>query len=140
MFEYKYSGEYHTDNKDAWNLDSSDSKSVNGISLTFYLKLKATSVDVGNGYSLFDDEWGKKEKQIVNEIATGEIGKGAVVIQASRNGSTWTDVSKGRYAGGLYTTDFASHYKSGQNVKLYTPNGNDIINGTYFRVYFAYQV
>ena len=113
---------------------------ITGDSLTFYLKIRSTSVDVGNGYSLFDDEWGKKEKQKVNEISTGEIGKGAVIIQTSRNGSTWTDVNKGRYASGLYTTDFASHYKSGQNVKLYTPNGNDIINGTYFRVYFAYQV
>ena len=117
-----------------------DAYGITGKSAAIYLKLRLPGDDMGNGWSLEYDKWGKKEKEQINGIMTGEIGKGAIVVQTSKDGINWTDVEKGRYANGLYSTDFGSYYEANQNVLVYTPAGTDVLNGIYIRVYFAYQV
>lgn len=117
-----------------------DAYGVTGQSVSLFIKLKKSGDNIGNGWSLEYDDWGKKEKEKINGIMTGEIGKGALIIQTSSDGRTWSNVDMGRYADGLYTTNFATHYDTNENVLIYTPSGTDVINGVYIRVYFAYQL
>lgn len=110
---------------------------MSGQQVSLFLKLN----EIPSGdWTLENDKWGKKEKEKINNVATGEIGKGALVIQTSKDGKTWSDVEMGRYANGLYTTDYATHYAGNENVLIYTPAGIDVLNGIYIRVLFAYQL
>lgn len=117
-----------------------DAYGITGQSVSLFLKLRASGDDIGNGWNIEYDKWGKKNKETINGIMTGEIGKGALIVQTSSDGKNWSDVDKGRYADGLYTTDFATHYAVDENVLIYTPSGNDVLNGIYIRVFFAYQI
>lgn len=112
---------------------------IKGKSVSLYLKLNHGDGSLGNGWVLSADNWGKKKNQLVCGVETGEVGKGALIIQTSRDGKTWNNVDKGRYAKGLYTTDYASHYGKAENVLIYTPSGQDVINGLHIRVLFAFQ-
>ncbi len=116
-----------------------DAYGLTGQNVSLFLKLNCHGDDLGNGWEIAADKWGKKEKEQVGGVSTGEIGKGALIIQTSKNGTNWTAVDMGRYAKGLYTTDFASHYATDENVLIYTPAGKDVLNGVYVRVLFAYQ-
>ena len=107
---------------------------ITGNSISLYLKLNKTFLD------LSFDTWGKNKKQQVCGVETGEVGYGALIIQTSRDGRNWVNVDKGRYAKGLYTTNYALNYGKGENVLIYTPSGKDVINGVHIRILFAYQV
>ena len=109
---------------------------MTGDKIALYLKLNSSEDSLGEGWSLSAD---CKEKKAAG-IKTGEIGKGALIIQTSSNGRDWSNVNKDRYAEGLYTTDYASHYGKGENVLIYTPYGQDVIKGMYIRVLLAYRV
>ena len=113
---------------------------ISGKQAAIYLKLRLPGDDMGNGWVLNYDKWGKKEKEQINGIRIGEIGKGAIIVQTSKDGNNWTNVDKVRYAKGLYSTDFGSYYEANQNILVYTPAGTDVLNGIYIQVYFAYQV
>ena len=39
-----------------------------------------------------------------------------------------------------YTTDYYKHYCNRGDVLVYTPSGQDVINGVYLRVIYAYQM
>ncbi len=113
----------------------------NSQSLSLYMRLKANADNAGNGWHIEYDSWGKKKKEKINDIMTGEIGKGALIVQTSKDeGKTWEDIDRGRYADGLYTTDYATYYSGNENVLIYTPSGEDILSGVYIRVLFAYQL
>lgn len=113
---------------------------ITGDKISLYLKLNNNNDSLGRGWSLSADSWGKRKNQKVCGVETGEVGKGALIIQTSSNGRDWSDVKKGRYEYGLNTTDYASHYGKGENVLIYTPLGQDVIKGMYIRVLLAYQV
>ena len=113
---------------------------ITGKNLSLFLRLKSDADNVGNGWSIVYDSWGKKEKEKINGIMTGEIGKGALIIQTSKDGNEWENVDQGRYAAGLYTTDYSTYYAGNQNVLIYTPSGEDILAGIYVRVLYAYQL
>ncbi len=113
---------------------------MTGQSVALYLKLNLNALGSGSDWSLVYDEWGKAKEQTVCGTVTGEVGKGALIIQTSREGKGWSNANQGRYRDGLYTTDYASHYGKTENVLIYTPSGKDVLNGIHIRVLFAYQV
>ncbi len=109
---------------------------VKGESVGFYISLRALEKD----WVLSADTWGEKASETVAGVATGKVGKGALIIQKSKYGYNYENVDFGRYANGLYTTDFETHYGENGKVLIYTPSGEDIINGMYYRVLYAYEV
>ena len=118
-----------------------DKYGVTGKNVSLYLKLNHGIDNLGSGWVLSPDRWGKSKKQSVcNTTGIGEVGTGALIIQTSNDGKNWTNVDNGRYADGLYTTDYANHYGKAETVMIYTPKGQEVINGIHIRVLFAYQV
>ena len=113
---------------------------ITGDTVSLYLKLNQSTGSLGSGWELSADTWGKNKKQQVYGVETGEVGKGALIVQTSSDGRNWKNVDKGRYEKGLYTTDYAFHYGSAENVLIYTPSGQDVLKGIHIRVLFAYQV
>ena len=116
-----------------------DKYGVKGDSLSLYLQLNEKPNSLKNGWEITYDKWGSKSNENVNGIHVGEVGKGVLIIQHSTDGQHWSDVDAGRYANGLYTTDFATHYRANENILIYTPDGNMILKGLYLRVYYAYE-
>lgn len=112
---------------------------VTGNMVTFYLKLKDESSYASNGWKVESDTYGKKEKQLIESAKTGQIDTGALVIQTSKNGTDWVNVDLGRYANGLYTTDFTKNYSGLGDVFIYSPDGQDVISGVYVRILYAYK-
>lgn len=113
---------------------------IKGKSLSLYMKLNKDMDDLGLGWRLNSDSWGKNTNDQIFGINSGAIGKGALMILLSKDGQTWTQANRGRYANGLYTTDYATYYGKAENVMIYTPSGEDIINGVHIQVLFAYQI
>ena len=111
-----------------------------GKPVSLHLKLNKDINNLGNGWVVESTSWGKNENEQIDGITTGEIGKGALIIEKSRDGKNWTKIEDGKYAKGLYTTDYATHYGQAKDVLIYTPDGEDVINGIHIRVIFAYQV
>lgn len=117
-----------------------DSYGVNGDSATILLHLNYSDNLTGNGWNITDDEYGKKEKELVHGIQTGQVGKGAIIIQTSTTGKddSWVNVDKGRYASGLYTTNFGAYYDAKEDIVLYNPAG--VEKGIYIRILYVYQL
>ncbi len=113
---------------------------IAGDSINIFIKLLYPDTFVGNGWTLSSDTWGKKTNELVDGVQTGTVGTGAIVIQKSTDGTNWVDADAGRYASGLYTTSFGTYYESGTNILLYTPKGEDVVNGLYLRILYAYEV
>ena len=90
-------------------------------------------------WMLTNDSWGEKEGQKVNGVVTGKVSSGALVIQTSYDGHTWSNENKGKYTEGLYTTDYYNHYGN-SGITIYTPSGDDVSRGIYIRVLYAYEV
>ena len=92
------------------------------------------------------DSWGSiqegKNIEKVNihglDVITGEIGTGAVIIQTSVDGITWSNADKGKYSNGLYTTDVLKNYHG--STQSYTLDGQLIKQGVYVSVSFLYEV
>ncbi len=123
-----------------FEIKQNDSKyGITGDSVSLYLKLNKGVGGLGNGWMLSADNWGNR-KQKTCGVETGEVGHGALIIQTSVDGQNWNTIDKGRYNQGLYTTDYAYHYGTAENVPIYTPSGYEVIRGVYIRVLFAYQV
>ena len=117
-----------------------DAYGITGDSVSLFLRIRDFSTAEKNGWSISSDTWGKKEKQTVAGTWSGVVGTGALVVQTSRDGKEWEDVSQGKYANGLYTTDYYTHYSDQGDVLIYTPDGSELLNGIYIRVVYAYQV
>lgn len=119
-----------------------DAFGINGNSVSIFLQLKYSPDLLNSGWRLVNNSWGKKGKEKVLGISTGEVGLGALIIQTSRTGNEddWVNVDNGRYASGLFTTDFGTYYSENENVLVYTPDGEEVLNGMYIRILYAYQV
>ena len=102
-------------------------------------------------YSISNDTWGSiqkgNDKQTVlsgeNNIETGEIGSGALIIQTSEDGENWKRLDniengKYKYQNGLYTTDVLKYYH-GTTQKYYL-DGNAIKKGVYVNISFLYEI
>lgn len=117
-----------------------DAYGVNGDSASIYLRLNYSEQLSNSGWYVVSDPYGKKEKETINGTFAGAVGKGALIVRTSSDGTNWVDVNKDRYSNGLYTTDYATYYAPEEDVLIYTPKGNDVLSGVYIDVLFAYQV
>lgn len=93
-----------------------------------------------NGWEIVDDDWGKKEKQTIEGTYTGVMSSGALVVQKSYTGDYWVKDDLGRYSNGLYTTDYTNVYGEKGDVLAYTIDGEDVLNGVYLRILYAYKI
>lgn len=116
-----------------------NSYGISGDSFWIFIKLNH-GLSLSNGWSINADKYGKYEGETIRGTTTGQVGTGAVIVQTSKDSIVWEDASKDKYANGLYTTDFCSHYAPNSEILLYMPSGNDIINGVYIRISFIYEV
>ena len=113
---------------------------ITGDRVRFYLKVQSLADYAKNGWEVISDDYGKKETQTIEGACTGTIEKGALIIQKSSDGKNWQCIENGRYANGLYTTNYCEYYSGTGEVLVYTPDGNDVINGIYIRMIFAYEI
>ena len=113
---------------------------VNGDSVALFLQLAETSDLKEQGWEFYADEYGKKENEKIAGIQTGEVATGAIFIQQSSNGIDWEDVDMGKYAQGLYTTDFYTHYGDKGDVNIYIPGKTELNKGIYLRIGYAYRL
>lgn len=107
---------------------------ITGDHVSLYLKLNRSIESLGGGWKI-----SSSEKKQVNNIETGKVGSGALIIRTSQDGKNWKTLDRGRYDSGLYTTDYATHYGKAQSVLIYTPSGADVISGLHIQVLYAYQ-
>lgn len=117
---------------------------VIGDSVSLRLKINhAGKVDqcINNSseWMLCSDLWGKEDGETVNGVVTGEVKSGAVIVQTSSDGKNWSNENEAKYVSGLYTTDYNKNYGTHEQT-IYVPNGNEIIQGIYIRVLYAYEV
>lgn len=113
--------------------------SVSGEGVKLFLQLNYEK-EIGYGQQLSSDSYGGKEGQTLFDVVVGKIESGALIIQTSKDGNNWENIDKGRYETGLYTTDFQNQFGSGRRIEIYTPNGQEVLDGLYVRVLYAYEV
>ncbi len=103
---------------------------------------KKEKIRVDEKYTLSYDSWCGENSQTILannlKINTGRIGTGALVVQTSNNGTSWTNVDKSNFANGLYTTDVLNYYHG--TTQRYTLDGSAIKQGTYISLSFFYEV
>ena len=123
------------------NYGSYSAYGANGTTFKIFLNIWDNLNKASDEWYIVSDTWGKKDKQTIDGIKTELIGTGALIVQTSKDGKTWTNVDLGRYSNGLYTTDFFYYYGDcGDDIEIYTPSGDDISKGVYLRVLYAYKV
>jgi len=93
-----------------------------------------------SGWEIITDDWGRKEKQTIDGIWAGTVATGSLIVQKSSDGNNWQKIEDGRYANGLYTSDFYNYYGGNGDVLVYSPDGKDVLNGIYIRVIYAYEI
>lgn len=131
----------YTSTKSVYN--GYDAYGINGDAVSIFMTLNyGTDLLGNNGWKVVSNDWGKKEKEKIAGVQTGEMGTGALIIQTSSTGKDgeWENVDKEKYSSGLYTTDYANHYDRNEPVFIYSPDGDDVLNGVFVRVIYAYQV
>ena len=112
------------------------------IGLRFKINNSANVGEKINGsdeWMLGSDSWGEQTGQNVNGVPTGKIESGALVVQTSYDGVSWSDENKAKYSEGLYTTNYYVHYKTNETT-IYYPSGEDISKGIFVRVLYAYEI
>lgn len=111
---------------------------ITGNEVSFLLKLQNNDVISQSGWTISSDSWGKKTSQTICGAHTGQVDSGALIVQTSSDGKTWKNIELNRYSNGLFTTDYEEHYGKQGDVLIYTPKGEDIKNGVYIRVLYAF--
>ena len=91
-------------------------------------------------WEVIQDEYGEKEKETVNGVHVGDVSSGALLIQKSTNGYKWEQLDRYKYNKGLYTNDYYNHYANKGDVLIYTPSGEEVMNGIYIKVSYAYEL
>jgi hypothetical protein len=113
---------------------------ITGDSVNLFIRVADSNEYAQKGYEIVPDEWGKKEKQTIGDVSTGTIASGALIVQKSTDGKNWAQIDNGRYANGLFTTDFYSNYSGNGDILIYSPDGKEVIKGVYIRVLYAYEM
>lgn len=110
------------------------------VSLRFKVNYSAEiNQEIAAGAFLCGDTWGKEKGETINGVEAGWVQSGAVVVQTSKNGKTWSNENKAKYTEGLYSTDYYTHYKTNPQT-IYLPDGNEISQGIYIRVLYVYEI
>ena len=109
---------------------------VTGESVLLFLKVDPSA---SRGWITVDDDFGKKDSQKIKDTYTGPVRTGALIIRTSKDGKTYNTINSSKYAKGLFTTDFENHYGTMGYIPIYMPSGEDIINGIYIQILYAYE-
>lgn len=112
--------------------------SVSGETVTLYLQLNYAR-EIRYGLWLTNDSYGGREGEDLFGVVPGKIESGALLIQTSKDGQNWENLDDGRYSQGLYTTDFQNLYGSGRRIQIYTPNGQEVLEGLYIKVIYVFE-
>ena len=113
---------------------------ITGDRVYLFMRVINSELITENGWEIVSDSWGKKTSQTIEGAETGQVDTGALVIQTSSDGINWNNEDMSRYADGLYTTDYENHYGDRGDVFIYAPNGEEVLNGLYVRVLYAYEL
>ena len=105
-----------------------------------YMNLNNARKISDTGWEISSDKYGGKNTEKIGETWIGEIKTGAILIQKSQDGIEWENVNDGKYANGLYTTDYYSYYANNDDTLIYMPDGNDILNGVYLKITYVYKI
>ncbi len=116
-----------------------DAFGIAGSNVSIYMKLQEDTYS-SEGWEIVTDTWGKKDSQTIDGVHVGQVNSGALLIQTSSDGTNWCNVDKGRYASGLYSTDYEAYFQGKGEVLIYTPDGTDVLNGVYVRILYAYEI
>ena len=116
-----------------------DAYGITGSSVYLLLNLNNAEKLKGD-WQIVKDTWGRKDSERIDGVHTGQVDTGALIIQTSTDGSHWRLANDGRYASGLFTTDFATHYGGRGDIPIYIPSGADINKGVFVRVLYAYEI
>lgn len=122
----------------------------NASDLSIYLKTKKVTIDgdLGNSYKLSFDSFGNTQKGDQtprlsatgdSKVFTGQIGTGALIVQKSYDGKSYTQTELDKFNSGYYTTNYLEYF-GGNNKEIYVPKGDDIKRGVYISVNFYYEV
>ncbi|SDB54311.1 hypothetical protein SAMN02910263_02758 [Butyrivibrio sp. INlla16] len=112
-----------------------------GTSASIYLNVSARDIPDYDDWEIYADNYGKKENEKIGltedseGVYVGPVDKGALAVQKSSDGITWKDekvITK--------TTDFYNYYGEKGDTLIYTPDGKDVLNGVYLKIYFAYEL
>lgn len=115
------------------------------------IKLKTRSVkqneSVGGEYKLSSDTYGESQSgdnspsltATKNNVVTGKIGTGALIVQKSFDGEKYTQSELEKFSNGVYTTDYLKNF-SNENKCIFTPKGDDLKKGVYLSVNFYYEI
>ena len=112
---------------------------ITGDSVSLFLSLDQKEKMKEKGWVVKPDSWGASKSDKIYGVSTGEIKTGAVIVQTSRDGEIWVNQDQLGYADVLSNTDFEANYGQLRDVLLYTPDGNDVIQGIYIRVAYCYR-
>ena len=119
---------------------SIDAYGVTGSNVYLFLRLDHIDELQSTGWEIVSDTWGNKSSEFIEGAQTGEVKTGAIIIQKSKDGMTWVNEDLNRYSKGLFTTDYESHYLNAGDVMIYMPKGQEILNGVYIRILYAYEM
>lgn len=122
------------------NKNGYDAYGIAGDKVELYLELPTSKELKEKGLEVIDDNFGKKEKELIEGVQTGEVDSGALIVQKSLDGKKWETVEQNRYTNGFFTTDFYNNYGNKGDICIYTPDGNDVIGGVYIRVIYAHSL
>lgn len=117
--------------------------------VSIYMEVRdvVEGTDLGGGYKLSSDSWGEtqtgnnaqKIKANGTSLTTGRIGTGALLIQTSFDGKTWTQSLLSKFNNGFYTTDYLKNYHDKGEKEIYIPDGMDVKQGVYVSVSLFYE-
>lgn len=106
---------------------STDNKDESEIAFIYQYDSTLLEADDSKDWSLYQD----KSKKIGNLILDEKVEKGAIVVQSSFDGKTWsTDF--------INTNVFESNPENKDGV-LYSTSENQLVNGCFYKVIVAYQ-
>lgn len=144
-----------TSNPDSLMLYANTDKSVPVIALTnatdFSICLSSKDVssgeDLGNNYKLGSDSYGNTQEgdktPIIygtskEKVFTGKIGTGAVIVQKSYDGISYSQTQLNKFNNGYYTTNYLDAF-GGKEKVIFSPQGEDLKKGVYISVSFYYE-
>ena len=117
-----------------------DAYGITGSNVYLFLQLKNEEELKSANWETVSDTWGKKSSELIEGAQVGQVDTGAIIIQKSKDGIVWENEDLGRYANGLYTTDYENHYGYKGDILVYRPSGQEILKGVYIRVLYAYEL
>ncbi len=116
-----------------------DAYGISGDRVSIFMELSRENELKNNGWKIKNDNYGQKKNEKIAGAFVGKVESGALIVQTSTDGSNWNAVDKAKYTNGLYTTNYNKNYSNKGNVCIYTPDGEELLNGIYIRVIYAYS-